>query len=192
MAIMHIFCTLLKSIKSTGKGAIILPHGVLVSRESHYFLGNRYLLNVIEQHGTTRVKIRRKNQLDLFVPPGADAIQCECVFLAWYRKELKAMIPNIIDKWRVLTGIQVADWGVRRMKTKWGPCNIESRRIWLNLELAKEPIQCLEYVIVHEMVHFLERHHNERFTELMDGFMPSWRIHHDELCKVPLRNEKWK
>jgi hypothetical protein len=77
------------------------------------------------------------------------------------------------------------------MKTKWGSCNIEARRIWLNLELAKKPVQCLEYIVVHEMVHLLERHHNERFAELMDGFMPSWRLYRDELNRTPLGHEKW-
>jgi len=162
-----------------------------IHRESHYFLGNRYLLNVNEQSGAARVEIRRKNQLDLFVPHGADAAKRERVLLAWYRKELKYRIPNIIDKWQAIIGVAVADWGVKRMKTKWGSCNIEARRIWLNLELAKKPVQCLEYIAVHEMVHLLERHHNERFTDLMDGFMPSWRLYRDELNRTPLGHEKW-
>jgi predicted metal-dependent hydrolase len=162
-----------------------------VPRESHYFLGRRYLLNVNEHPGVARVEVRRTNQLDLFVPHGADAAQRERVLLAWYRKELKARIPNLIDKWQAVTGIRVDDWSVKRMKTKWGSCNIEARRIWLNLELAKKPVQCLEYIVVHEMVHLLERHHNERFTELMDKFMPQWRLHRDELNRTPLSHEKW-
>jgi len=162
-----------------------------IPRESHYFLGDRYLLNVNEEPGPARVEIFHKNRLDLFVPHGADAAQRERVLLAWYRKELKARIPNLIYKWQAIIGVQVSDWGVKRMKTKWGSCNIEARRIWLNLELAKKPVQCLDYIVIHEMVHLLERHHNEQFTALMDKFMPNWRLHRDELNRTPLSHEKW-
>jgi predicted metal-dependent hydrolase len=88
-------------------------------------------------------------------------------------------------------GHQVTAWGVRKMKTKWGSCNIQQRRIWLNLELAKKPPECLEYVVVHEMVHFLERHHNERFKALMSQFLPQWRLRRDTLAKEPLGSENW-
>jgi predicted metal-dependent hydrolase len=77
------------------------------------------------------------------------------------------------------------------MKTKWGSCNSADRRIWLNLELAKKPIHCLEYILVHEMVHLTERHHNDRFTMLMDQFMPNWRQRRDELNHAPLAHETW-
>ena len=162
-----------------------------VPRESHYFFGRRYLLRVKEQSGSGHVEIRQSRQLDLFVPPGADTVQRERVLLAWYRKELKARIPHLIEKWQIVIGVQIAEWGVKRMKTKWGSCNIEARRIWLNLELAKKPIECLEYIVVHEMVHLLERQHNERFTALMDAFMPLWRLHRDELNRTPLSHEAW-
>jgi len=161
-----------------------------VPRESHYFLGRRYLLNIIEHEGRPRVEIRRSNQIDLFVPQGTDASKREQLILAWYRKELKAMIPSLIEKWQAVIGLEVADWGVKRMKTKWGSCNAESKRIWVNLELAKKPVQCLEYIVVHEMVHLLERNHTERFISLMDEFMPSWRLLRDELNHTTLSHEK--
>jgi predicted metal-dependent hydrolase len=77
------------------------------------------------------------------------------------------------------------------MKTKWGSCNRETGHIWLNLELGKKPVSCLEYVLVHEMAHLIERHHNQRFVELMDGFMPQWRNRRDELNLAPLAHEDW-
>ena len=120
-----------------------------------------------------------------------DTEQREKVLNEWYRRELKARIPPLIEKWEEIIGVQIAEWGVKRMKTKWGSCNIEARRIWFNLELAKKPLPCLEYIVVHEMVHILERHHNERFTSLMDAFLPSWRISRDELNRFPLKHEKW-
>jgi len=88
--------------------------------------------------------------------------------------------------------VEVADWHVKRMKTRWGTCTVEARRIWLNLELVTEPPQCLEYIIVHEMVHLLERRHNGRFVAYMDEFLPQWRLFRDELNQAPLAHETWE
>jgi predicted metal-dependent hydrolase len=163
----------------------------IISGESHYFLGRRYRLNVVVQYGPAHVAIRNNRTLDLFVREGSDTAQRERVLLAWYRQQLKNLIPPLIQKWEAIVGVKVAEWGVKRMKTKWGTCNIKARRIWLNLELAKKPVQCLESIIVHEMVHLLERHHNDRFTTLMDGFIPQWRHHRAEMNRAPLGHETW-
>ncbi|MCZ7554617.1 MAG: M48 family metallopeptidase [Anaerolineales bacterium] len=162
-----------------------------VSGESHYFQGNRYLLNVLYLPEKQGVVIRHNTKIELIVRPGGDTAQRERVMLAWYRRQLKEAIPLLFAKWEPVIGVEVADWGVRQMKTKWGSCNIEARRIWLNLELVKKPTQCLEYIIVHEMVHLLERHHNDRFIGLMDKFLPSWRLLRDELNREPLAHEHW-
>ena len=162
-----------------------------VSGESHYVWGERYLLNVIYQKGNPQIVLRNKAYLDLYVREDSGQAQRQRVMTEWYRKQLKEAIPGLIDKWEVVIGVKVNDWGVKLIKTKWGTCNIEAGRIWLNLELAKKPERCLEYIIVHEMMHLLERDHNERFVALMDQFMPKWRIHRDELNALPLRQEKW-
>ena len=162
-----------------------------VYRENHYFFGQRYLLNVIEHAGQSRVEIQNKTRIDLYVPPGSDELKREQVLLAWYRRELKDLIPSLIKKWEEIIGVTVEDWGVKKMKTKWGSCNINERRIWLNLELAKKPVECLEYVVVHEMVHLLERNHNDRYKQLMDQFMPQWRQNRDILNQSPLSHEAW-
>jgi predicted metal-dependent hydrolase len=88
-------------------------------------------------------------------------------------------------------GVNVAEWGVKQMKTKWGTCTSKAHRIWLNLELVKKPVQCLEYIVAHEMVHLLERHHNDRFAAKMDGFMPHWRVAKGILTSSPLGHEVW-
>ena len=129
--------------------------------------------------------------MQLHVRPGASAAQRERVLQRWYRQQLKELIPPMIEKWEAIIGVKVAAWGVKKMKTKWGSCNSEARRIWLNLELAKKPLQCLEYIVVHEMVHLLQRHHNDRFTALMDELLPNWRLHRDELNHAPLGHETW-
>jgi hypothetical protein len=162
-----------------------------VSGESHYFLGRRYRLNVIYEPGKGRVVCRTKTIIDLCALEGSTAAKRGRGLSRWYRAQLKAQIRPRVAKWEGIVGVQVAQCSVKQMKTKWGTCNSEARRIWLNLELIKKPPHCLEYVIVHEMVHFLVRHHNDRFTTLTDKFMPHWRRYRDELNRAPLSHETW-
>ncbi len=164
----------------------------MVNGESHFFLGQRYRLRVHEQDAPARVAIRGVASLDLFVRPGTSAEQREAILLRWHREQLKALIPPLLEKWQPILGVQVADWGVKKMKTKWGSCNPASRRVWFNLELAKKPMLCLEYIVVHELVHLLERHHNERFAGLIEAHVPQWRQYREMLKKAPLGHEEWE
>jgi len=163
-----------------------------VSGESHYFQGQRYLLNVRYHDGPPSVTVRNKTTLDLLVRTGSDTAQRGRVLQSWYRQELKAILPELIERWAAVVGVEVKAWGVKQMKTRWGTCNIGARRIWLNLELAKKPLICLEYVIVHELVHLLERQHTERFKALMTTFMPQWPHHRDALNRAPLDHGEWE
>lgn len=162
----------------------------MVRGESHYFLGQRYRLRVIEHHAAGKVVLRNAS-IDLYVRPETSADQREQVLHRWYRKQLKALVPPLLEKWQLVLDVDVADWGIKKMKTKWGACTIGAQRIWINLELAKKPVQCLEYIIVHELLHLLERHHNDRFQKLMDQFLPQWRLHREELNQGPLGYEDW-
>lgn len=119
-----------------------------------------------------------------------DTTRCGIKVLAVGRDALEHRAH--IEKWQPLLGVEVAEWGIKKMKTRWGTCNAEARRVWLNLELAKKPPQCLEYLVVHEMVHLLERPHRERFCALMDQFLPSWRLSRDVLNHAPLAHEGWR
>ncbi len=158
------------------------PEREYVSGESHYFLGQRYLLNVIYTNKRKQgVEIRNKRYIDLYVRENAPKHIRERVMIEWYRKQLKELIPPLIAKWEPIIGVKVKEFGVKRMKTCWGTCNTKAKRIWINLELAKKSPTCLEYVVVHEMVHLLERHHNERFKAYMDKFIPNWRAVKAEL-----------
>ena len=105
---------------------------------------------------------------------------------------MKRILPGIVRKWEIKSGLQVASFGIKRMKTKWGSCNPCHKRIWLNLELIKKSINCLEYIVVHEMVHFLERTHNDNFIAHMDRIMPQWRTFRDDLNRSPLAHENWE
>lgn len=162
-----------------------------VSGESHYFLGRRYLLNVIYTSKKQRVELIKNNQIDLYVRENSTTEQREKVMSEWYRSFLKEQIPVIISKWEKEIGVKVNSWGVKLMKTKWGTCNIEAKRIWLNLELAKKSPRCLEYIIVHEMIHLLERNHNDRFHAHMDMFMPNWKEIKAELNGMVFENSNW-
>lgn len=110
----------------------------------------------------------------------------------WYRRRLREELPPLLTKWESKVGVSVAEIRIRKMKTRWGSCNAAAGRIWLNLELAKKPVSCLEYILVHEMVHLIERHHTDRFRNLMDTAMPSWRHVRAELNRAPLAHESWE
>jgi predicted metal-dependent hydrolase len=163
----------------------------MVTGESHYFLGRRFRLRVVSQNGTPEVIARNKSTIELRVRPGSSAMQRERLLYAWYRKQLKYLIPPLLEKWATALGVQVADWGIKKMKTKWGSCNTEARRIWLNLELAKKPVRCLEYIIVHELSHVIVKHHNDRFFGIMDKHLPQWRLYRQELNLAPLAHDRW-
>ncbi|TFF50867.1 metal-dependent hydrolase [Pseudomonas putida] len=164
----------------------------MVSGESHYFLGRRYRLRVHETTGALRIALRGTATMDLFVRPDTTVERREQVLHDFYRAELKRLLPELLEKWQPKLGVEVRAWGIKRMKTKWGTCNIEARRIWLNLELAKKPVQCLEYILVHELAHLHERHHNDRFTALLDQHLSQWRLLRDLLNSFQLADEQWQ
>ena len=161
------------------------------NRESHYFQGRRYLLNIIEENAQPKVVLKNKTYIELYVRPETSTAKRHKIMNEWYRKELKKIIPELIVKWEKRMNLKVNEWQVKLMKTKWGSCNIEENRIWLNLELAKKPIHCLQYIIVHEMVHLLERHHNDKFLCYMDTYLPNWKQIRTELNKLPISHADW-
>jgi predicted metal-dependent hydrolase len=163
----------------------------MVTGESHYLWGIRYRLKVIEQPGRAHLTVVGK-RVELCVPAETSAEKRRVVLDRWYRAQLKAVIPDLIATWEPIIGRTVPAWTIRRMKTKWGSCNRETGHLWFNLELAKKHPDCLEYIIVHEMTHLLERNHTESFTALMDEHMADWRARRDRLNAEPLASEDWR
>ena len=163
-----------------------------ISGECHYVFGNRCRLELIECKSKPRIKLLKSSKLIMYTRPGAIIEVKERLLNEWYRSQLKSLIPELLDKWQPIVGKSAKSWGVKKMKTKWGSCNITEHRIWLNLELAKKPIHCLEYVLVHELVHLHERLHNENFHRLMKHFYPNWKQTRALLNKEPLSNENWQ
>jgi predicted metal-dependent hydrolase len=161
-----------------------------LDRESHYVWGKRTLLKIIEQDVAPIVSLQHST-LWLQVRPGTDEARKQAVVAAWYREQLKEAAPPLIAKWEPLMGVKVARFFVQHMKTRWGSCNPSAGSIRLNSELAKKPPECLEYIVVHEMVHLLEPTHNQRFVVCMDRFLPQWQSHRDSLNRLPVRHENW-
>ena len=162
-----------------------------VSGESHYFEGRRYRLDVVVTTGATGVRLRGNAWMEMRVRPDTGRDAREAMLYRWYRARLRERIPEMVARWEPKVGVKVAEWRIRRMKTRWGTCNPEAGRIWLNSELAKKPVSCIEYVVVHEMVHLIERGHGERFRGILDRVMPGWRGRVEELNRAHLTNEEW-
>lgn len=161
-----------------------------LDRESHYVWGKRYLLKIVEESGIPSIKTKGKS-LILRIKPGSSESRRNSALSDWYREQVREESALLLAKWEKRIGVKVNRVYVQHMKTKWGSCNRQTGSIRLNTELAKKPPECLEYIIVHELIHFIERHHGERFVALMNQYMPGWRVYRNRLNRLPLRHEQW-
>ena len=161
-----------------------------ITRESHCYLGKRYLLKVIEHNAPPEVIVKHET-VEMYIRPNTAIKKRKEILDEWYRQRLKGILPEIIAKWEKRVRVKVVEFAIKKMKTKWGTCNIKAKRIWLNLELAKKPKRCLEYILVHEMIHLLERHHNERFLAYLDKYLPQWHFYKEELNRFPICHTNW-
>lgn len=156
-----------------------------IDQESHYVWGRRCLLKVIEFEGSPTVKLRHDN-LVATVRSGTSSAKVGELIEQWYREQLKEAASELIQKWESILGVKVGNLFVQKMKTHWGSCNTDDSNLRLNTDLARKPLQYLEYVIVHEMVHLVEPSHGVKFTSLMDKHFPNWRQYRDELNRMAL------
>ena len=155
----------------------------LQTGELHFFLGSPYLLTVLEAQGRPSLTLSEQS-LTLFIKPNATLLEKERVLYSWYRQQMQIRVPSLIEKWQPIMGVQVSAWRIKRMTSRWGSCNTRERRISLNLNLMKKPIACLEYVLVHEMIHILEASHNKRFYAMMQKFLPEWQTYQKLLTET--------
>lgn len=163
-----------------------------VNRESHYFQGQRYLLYIIEVEAAPKVIIKNRTKIEMYIRPNTSVEKRHEIMSEWYRKQLKLILPDIITKWENIIGVKISEFQIKQMKTLWGTCNVEKKRIWINLELAKKPQPCLEYIVVHELVHLLENTHNERFQFLMSKYLPNWQTLKSDLNRLPASHADWQ
>ena len=153
---------------------------VLQTGSAIEFMGKTYLLVINEQHGPSQIQIKDQ-MLHCYIAPLSSQAKIQAGLEKWYKREMTTLLPDLISHWQAIVGVHVKEWGIKKMKTRWGSCNTRAARIWLNLNLIKKPLICLEYVLVHELVHLLEASHNKRFYALMTEFMPQWREYQQSL-----------
>lgn len=163
----------------------------MVDGECHYLWGLRYRLIVTKAEGRYSVKVRGQKRLEIAVGQSTSLDNKVKLLNQFYRDEMQFTLAKLLPAWEKKLGVQSNSIGIKKMKTKWGSCNIQAKRIWLNLELTKKPIECVEYILVHELIHLHERHHNARFQTLMDKYMPNWRERRSLLNSLPLAYEDW-
>jgi predicted metal-dependent hydrolase len=163
----------------------------MANGECHYLWGQKYRLVIKEPKGKFSVQIKGNNKLELGVNSSITTDNKLKLLNCFYREKMKVSLANMLPKWQEKLGVAPESLEIKKMKTKWGSCNIQAKRIWLNLELAKKPIECMEFILVHELVHLHERHHNERFRTFMNKHMPNWKERRDLLNSLPLAYEDW-
>jgi len=162
----------------------------MLSGESHYFLGKRYLLDVT--YGATKHEVvLHHSKIELRVRANTSVENRQLLLNEWYRKRLKIEVKKLIAKYEKIMDVKVGNWEIKKMKTKWGSCTPTTKRILINLELVKKPIECIEYIVVHEMVHILERRHNDVFKSYLDKYLPSWERYRDVLNSECLGFDEW-
>lgn len=154
--------------------------------ETHYLWGKPYTLEIKLTHQKPMVQCQ-EDKLILLIKDNFSTEQREKLLEDYYRAELNAVIPELIQHWENTMGVKASEWRLKKMKTRWGTCNTRAKRIWLNVELAKYPFECFEYVLVHELVHLLERSHNARFKAFMSEFLPDWPTRKKVLNQLALK-----
>ncbi len=161
-----------------------------ISRESHYFLGKRHLLKVVEHDAPPKVAIKHET-LEMYIRPNTGLEKRGEILDEWYRQQLKEIVPGMISQYEELMKVKVDEFGIKKMKTKWGTCSIGAKRIWLNLELAKKQRHYIQYIIAHEMLHLLERRHNDLGMSYLEKVDPQWRVFKEELNRATLIHANW-
>jgi len=163
-----------------------------VSGETHFLKGKKYRLNVVSIKNSSKVEINKRTHIDLLIKSNYTSEKKEKLMNQFYRTEFKKLLPELIEKWEKIANVKVDSVKIRKMKTKWGTSNPKNKSLTLNLELIKYPIHCIEYVIVHEMTHFLEKNHTKRFYLLLTSFLPQWKQYKSELDNSLLGYFEWK
>jgi predicted metal-dependent hydrolase len=161
-----------------------------IGRESHYLWGRRYLLSVVYKDAKPSVTYDHK-RITISVRPGSDASKRAKIFHEWHKSLLHNVVPPLIQKWQAKMGVEISEYFLQRMKTKWGSCNHQAQNIRLNTELVKKPKDLLEYVIVHELAHLIEPTHSDRFVAILNNHYPTWREARAELNELSLSAEVW-
>lgn len=161
------------------------PEYLFITNESHWFFGKRYLLKITESNKRPQVVLHH-HKIELIVPEGSSREYKKEKLYQWYRKELRIVLNEMIKKYIKTMNVSLNHWGIHKVRTKWGSCNDKAKSIWFNIELVKKPKECIEYVVVHELAHLKERHHNDNFLMLMNRHLPNWDLRRKQLNELPV------
>jgi len=162
------------------------PQREYVSGEAHYYFGSLYRLKVIRDNAVLQHVERNGDYLEVYVKERAESQHIENVLFEWYRSELKPVVEKFINKWSMILDIMPLSYEIRLMTSQWGSCTPKSKRLLFNLQLAKKPINCIEYVVVHEMAHLIERTHSQKFRLILSRNIPNWEMLQKQLNEFPL------
>jgi len=164
---------------------------LFISKETHYFQGRKYMLKIVPLEGAPKITLN-KTTIVMHISDDSTTEKRQEVMNEWYREQLKDMVVEMIATWENKIGVTATAWRIRSMKTKWGSCNTDNKSILLNLELAKKPLHCIEYIVVHELIHIIERKHNDHFISLLNHHLPNWRHYKEELNNLPVSHPRWE
>lgn len=156
-----------------------------VSGEACYLWGKPHMLQVIYEGNRYRIE-KTPQRIIMHAPEGASEESREKALTEWYRGELKRVLPNVLKQREECVGVEASACNIKYMKTRWGSCNIDKKRILINLQLVHKPVECLEYVVTHELVHLLEKNHSNRFRALVEKYCPKWKEAKQLLSEMPL------
>lgn len=187
-AIRHFVLRKIPEINKTRNRMLAQPRQATreyVSGETCYLWGKPYMLRVVYQGSRYHIE-RTPTMVLMTVPEGTSEENREKALTEWYRAELKRLLPQLLAQCEERVGIRANACNIKYMKTRWGSCNIEEKKILINLQLVKKPVECLEYVLIHELVHLLERNHTNRFRSLVEKYCPNWREARQLLEELPL------
>jgi predicted metal-dependent hydrolase len=166
------------------------PEREFIDGETIWLFGRRYRLRVVDAARGHGVRVRGRI-LELRCGVNAGRTARKALIETWWRSELRAVAKPLMERWSDNLGVTPVDWRVRKMKTKWGSLSPRTGRLWLNTELARRPHRCIEYIVVHELAHLVERRHDPAFQGLMDRHLPDWRSRRTELGLLPLSHQDW-
>lgn len=157
-----------------------------VSGEEHYFLGGKYRLRV-ERRASGAYGVRTDGDyIVVSVHTGTAPQHVRATLYGWYKERLTPLIGRLVKKWEALLGVSLSVWEIRLMAARWGSCSKARREAYFNVELAKKPVDCIEYVVAHEMIHLIERNHTDRFRRLLDTYLPAWEELKNKLNEMPV------
>ena len=164
----------------------IQPEREFISGEAHYYKGQLYRLRVITDDVTHPHVEISGDYILLYTKNGASRKQKEEILFSWYKEMLTPIVGKFVSKWEYILNVKLNEWEIRQMTARWGSCSKEKKKAIFNLQLAKKPVRCIEYVVAHEMVHLIERNHTKRFRAIMDLHLPEWELIRKELNELPL------